>query len=188
MARFEGLEVEGLEVEGLKVGSGKVKSNWRASTPCSAACTKLMTCILLKSMAPLPSHRPKQLSLGSLEAEVLEILWTLGSATVKEVHDRILADPNRELAYTSVTTVLRRLAQKGWISCDRQEKAFQWRPLVSQQEANILKAHDQLQQFLAVGNPDVVAAFADSLDRASLDQLDAIAQRLQAVRKAREEQ
>jgi predicted transcriptional regulator len=139
-------------------------------------------------MAPLPDHSPKQLSLGPLETEVLEILWTLGSATVKEIHDRILADPDRELAYASVTTVLTRLTQKGWLACDRQDRAFRWRPLVSRSEAQTLHAHDQLQRFLAVGNPDVVAAFADELDKASVEKLEAIAQRLKAVRQARKEE
>ncbi|HEY9891693.1 MAG TPA: BlaI/MecI/CopY family transcriptional regulator [Candidatus Sericytochromatia bacterium] len=139
-------------------------------------------------MAPLPKHRPKQLSLGPLETEILKIIWELGTVTVKDVHERILADPARELAYTSVTTVLRRLTQKGWLSCEKQERAFSWKPLVSRQEAQVLQAHNQLNRFLAVSNPDVVAAFADSLDTASLEQIEAIAQRLQAARQAREEE
>lgn len=139
-------------------------------------------------MAPLPEYRPKQLSLGPLEAEILNIIWELGSVTVKDVHDRILADPNRELAYTSVTTVLRRLTDKGWLMCDKKGKAFYWRPLLTKQQAQVIKAHEQLQQFLAVGNPDVVAAFADSLDEAASEQITAIAKRIQAARQAREEQ
>ena len=139
-------------------------------------------------MTPLPNYRPKQLSLGPLETEILNIVWELGCATVKDVHERILADPDRELAYTSVTTVLRRLTQKGWLICEKQERAFSWRPLVSREEAQVIKAHDQLNQFLAVGNPDVVAAFADSLDAASLEKIEAIALRLKAARQAREEQ
>lgn len=138
-------------------------------------------------MSPLPDYRPKQLSLGPLEAEILNIIWELGSVTVKDVHDRILADPDRELAYTSVTTVLRRLTEKGWLACDKKAKAFYWRPLISKQQAHVVKAHDQLHRFLAVGNPDVVAAFADSLDQTSLEQIQAIAQRVQAARQAREE-
>ncbi|MCG8367021.1 MAG: BlaI/MecI/CopY family transcriptional regulator [Pseudanabaenales cyanobacterium] len=137
-------------------------------------------------MVPLPDHTPKQLSLGPLEAEILEIVWNLGTATVKAVHEQILTDPDRELAYTSVTTVLRRLTQKGWLTCNKRARAFYWQPLISRENAKILKAHDQLKRFLAVGNPDIVAAFADSLDPASLDQLEAIAQRVQAARKARE--
>jgi len=139
-------------------------------------------------MTPLPNYRPKQLSLGPLEAEILNTIWELGSVTVKDVHDRILADPDRELAYTSVTTVLRRLTEKGWLACDKGGRVFSWRPLVSRSEAQLLKAHEQLQQFLAVSNPDVVAAFADSLDSASCEQLEAIAQRIQAARRAREGQ
>jgi predicted transcriptional regulator len=139
-------------------------------------------------MAPLPDHRPKQLSLGPLETEILKIVWELGCATVKDVHERILADPDRELAYTSVTTVLRRLTQKGWLSCEKQGRAFSWKPLVSRQEAQVLEAHNQLNRFLAVGNPDVVAAFADSLDAASLEQIEAIALRLQSARSSRQEE
>lgn len=139
-------------------------------------------------MTPLPDYRPKQLSVGPLEAEILSIVWELGSATVKDIHDRILADPNRELAYTSVTTVLRRLTDKGWLACDKQGRAFYWRPLVTKPQADVIKAHEQLQRFLAVGNPDVVAAFADSLDEAASEQIQAIAKRIQAARQAREEE
>ncbi len=139
-------------------------------------------------MAALPNHRPKQLSLGPLEAEILQIVWELQTVTVKDVHERILADPDRELAYTSVTTVLNRLTNKGWLACDKQERSFTWRPLISEQQAKALQAYEQLNQFLAVGNPDIVAAFADSLDQSSVEQIEAIAERLRALRQAREAQ
>ncbi|OLP20003.1 CopY family transcriptional regulator [Leptolyngbya sp. 'hensonii'] len=138
-------------------------------------------------MAALPDYRPRQLSLGPLEAEIMEIIWDLNIVTVKEVHDRILADPDRELAYASVTTVLNRLAQKGWLTCNRAGRSFTWSPLISRQQAQSLQAYEQLNRFLAIGNPDVVAAFADSLDQASVEQLEAIAAKLRAARKAREE-
>jgi predicted transcriptional regulator len=139
-------------------------------------------------MAPLPDYRPKHLSLGPLETEILQIVYSLGSATVKDIHERILSDPDRELAYASVTTVLNRLAQKGWLKCDRQERTFIWQPRISATEAQSILAYEKLQQFLAIGNPDIVAAFADSLDRSSIEQIEAIAQRLQAIRKAQEKQ
>lgn len=138
-------------------------------------------------MATLPNHRPKKLSLGPLETEILEIVWTIGCVTVKDVHEKILADPERELAYASVTTILHRLTQKGWLTCNKQGRAFYWEPIVSREEAHALKAYDRLHRFLAIGNPDLVASFADSLDTASLDQIEAIAARLEAVRRQREE-
>mgnify|MGYP003862098345 CR=1 FL=1 len=108
--------------------------------------------------------------------------------TVKDVHDRILSDPERELAYTSVTTILQRLTQKGWLICDRRNRIYTWKALVTKEQAQAIRAYEQLNQFLAVGNPDVVAAFADRLDQSSVDQLEAIAQRLRAIREAREDQ
>jgi predicted transcriptional regulator len=139
-------------------------------------------------MSPLPDYRPKQLSLGPLESEILNIVWELNCVSVKDVHERILADPDRELAYTSVTTVLNRLTKKGWLSCHKQGRVFYWRPLVSREEANAINSYEQLHQFLAISNPDVVASFADRLDTTSLEQLDAIASRLEAIRRQKEEQ
>jgi predicted transcriptional regulator len=138
-------------------------------------------------MAPLPQHRPKKLSLGPLESEILEIVWHLETATVKNVHDIILQDPNRELAYTSVTTVLQRLTQKGWLKCSKKGRAFSWQALVSREQAQAIRSYEKLNGFLAVSNPDVVASFADSLDAASLEQIEAIASRLDVIRRQREE-
>ncbi|MGF1493116.1 MAG: BlaI/MecI/CopY family transcriptional regulator [Microcoleaceae cyanobacterium] len=139
-------------------------------------------------MSPLPKHRPPKLSLGPLETEILTILWEFGSATVKQVHDHILLDPDRELSYPSVTTVLRRLQEKGWVTCDASERAFVWRPLISRRDAQLWQSHEQLNQFLAVSNPDIVAAFADSLDVASVEQLEAIAQKLRTIRQSRQQE
>ena len=147
-------------------------------------------------MAPLPLNLPQQLSLGPLDREILSILWTQESATVKAIHDTILEDPDRDLAQASVTTVLQRLAKKGWVKrrAERQttsgkpRRVYVWEPQVSRQEADVLAAHQQLQDFLAVGTPDLVAAFADSLDRTDLDKLDAIAQRLRQLRQRQEEE
>ena len=133
-------------------------------------------------------YRPKTLSLGPLESEIIEILWQLGPTSATAVHQHILTDINRELTYSSVSTVLKRLMKKGWVACDRKNRIHIRKVLVSQREAEILKAHEQLHQFLAVGSPDIVAAFADELDDDSLAQMDAIAQKIQAARQARQAQ
>lgn len=138
-------------------------------------------------MTPLPEYRPKKLSLGPLETEILEIVWQLGNATVKDVHQRILADPNRDLAYTSVTTVLRRLTAKGWLKSHKKGKVFYWQPMVSKEQAQAIKSYEHLNRFLAISNPDLVASFVDSLDVVSLEQIEAITARIQAIRLQREE-
>jgi predicted transcriptional regulator len=138
-------------------------------------------------MVPLPDHRPKQLSLGPLETEILHLIWDIGTTTAKEIHDRILSDPDRELTYSSVITVLSRLVKKGWLTSHKRGKILFWQPAISRDEAQALEAYNQLNRFLEVGNADIVAAFADELDRTSVDRLEAIAQRLKAMRQEREE-
>ena len=60
--------------------------------------------------------------LGETEMEVLQHVWDLGSATVSEVHERILA--TRTVAYTTVMTVLKKLASKGYLAFERDGNAY----------------------------------------------------------------
>ncbi|KKI98632.1 BlaI/MecI/CopY family transcriptional regulator [Prochlorothrix hollandica] len=132
-----------------------------------------------------PAHRPQQLSLGPLEREILNILWDTGSPSAKEILDRILQDPDRELAITSVTTVLQRLSQKGWVSRHKRDRIFRWEAKVSRSQAQVLQSHDRLQEFLAVSNPDTITAFADHLDQSSVEHLERLTERLKAARAQR---
>lgn len=132
------------------------------------------------------SPNPKRLFLGALESEILEILWELEPVTAREIHQRILSDPDRELTYSSVSTILQRLEQKAWITREKQGRAFVWRARIDRQTAQVLRAQEHLHNFLALGNADVVAAFADNLDAGSLDQLDQITQRIHDARRRRE--
>ena len=138
-------------------------------------------------MTPLPKYRPKQLSLGPLESELLNIIWDSKRLSATDIHDRILTDPDRELAYGSVMTVLRRLEQKGWVNCEKEGRTLYWQARISRDEAQSLAAYHQLNRFLEVGNADIVAAFANDLDRTSMDKIEAIAARLKNLRQSREQ-
>ena len=55
--------------------------------------------------------------LGPLEAEVLEDIWAAdGPVTVRDVLGRLNGDRSQPLAYTTVMTVMSRLAEKGILS------------------------------------------------------------------------
>lgn len=60
--------------------------------------------------------------LGETEMEVLQHVWDLGSATVSDVHERILT--TRTVAYTTVMTVLKKLASKGYLAFERDGNAY----------------------------------------------------------------
>ncbi len=60
--------------------------------------------------------------LGETEMEVLQHVWDLERATVAEVHERILED--RKVAYTTVMTVMKKLAEKGYLGVDDSEQTY----------------------------------------------------------------
>jgi predicted transcriptional regulator len=64
--------------------------------------------------------------LGDLERLVMEQLWSADDAlTVREVHERLAE--TRELAYTTVMTVLDRLAKKKLTERERDGKAWRYK-------------------------------------------------------------
>ncbi len=60
--------------------------------------------------------------LGGTEMEVLREVWSLGHATAREVHDRITE--RRRLAYTTVMTVMKNLAEKGYLTYEADGTAY----------------------------------------------------------------
>jgi len=65
-------------------------------------------------------------SLGELERAVMEVLWDRGApAVVRDVADALAG---RELAYTTVMTVLDRLAKKGFVRRQRDGRAWRYEP------------------------------------------------------------
>lgn len=70
-------------------------------------------------------------SLGELERAVMEVLWDRGSpAAVRDVGEAL---SERELAYTTVMTVLDRLAKKGFVNRQRDGRAWRYEPANSRE-------------------------------------------------------
>ena len=70
-------------------------------------------------------------NLGDLERDVMAQLWDAGGPlTVRQVHERLAAGgargAARELAYTTVMTVLDRLAKKGVVRQERADRAYRY--------------------------------------------------------------
>jgi predicted transcriptional regulator len=64
--------------------------------------------------------------LGELERAIMEVLWdTSEPLTVREVSTGL---PERNLAHTTVMTVLDRLAKKGFVRRNRDGRAWRYRP------------------------------------------------------------
>ncbi|PUA80820.1 BlaI/MecI/CopY family transcriptional regulator [Nocardioides currus] len=71
--------------------------------------------------------------LGQLEATVMQHLWAVDRAvSVREVLEDLQRD--REIAYTTVMTVLDNLHSKGLVGRQKQGRAFLYFPTVSREE------------------------------------------------------
>ena len=74
----------------------------------------------------------KELHLTKRELDIMGVLWDLGEATVTEVRDRV--DP--DLAYTSISSMIRTLEMKGYVSHRRGEgKTHVYFPVIEPEKA-----------------------------------------------------
>jgi predicted transcriptional regulator len=75
----------------------------------------------------------KSTHLGDLERAVMDHLWSVSEPqTVRQVHEALSAQ--RDLAYTTVMTVLQRLAKKNLVSQIRDERAHRYTPVRGRDE------------------------------------------------------
>ena len=73
------------------------------------------------------------MGLGELERDVMAELWAAPEPlTVRQVHERIAA--RRALAYTTVMTVLDRLAKKGVVRQERADRAYRYAASASREQ------------------------------------------------------
>jgi BlaI family transcriptional regulator, penicillinase repressor len=72
--------------------------------------------------------RPPAKELTQRELEVMHVFWDGGQMTAAEVRDR-LAAAGRELAYTTVATLIRILSEKEFLEQTNTERPFLYRPV-----------------------------------------------------------
>jgi predicted transcriptional regulator len=118
--------------------------------------------------------------LGELERAVMEVLWERGApATARDVSRALRA---RDLAYTTVMTVLDRLTKKGFVQRERMGRAWSYVPAASR-EAYIARL--MLDALELTGDRDAaLVRFARSVSNPEAEVLrDALAQ-LEASRRS----
>jgi predicted transcriptional regulator len=65
--------------------------------------------------------------------EVLQVLWDVGSGTVRELI-RSLEERGYHGAYTTVSTLLQRLKTKGYVTSEKVGVAYVFRPVISREK------------------------------------------------------
>ena len=92
----------------------------------------------------MPRQKLTGASLTPLELEIMNVLWETGPADVQTVQARL---QGRDLAYTTVQTMLNVLHRKGRVKRRLQERAFLYTPLLSRQKAVTQAVGDMIERF-----------------------------------------
>ncbi len=97
--------------------------------------------------------RKRSPALTDAELRLMEVVWRLGSATVSDVVEHL---PKKvPLAYSTVLTTLRILENKGYLSHDKEGRAYVYRPLIGRDQAREKALTHLLRRFFE-GSPELL--------------------------------
>jgi len=93
-----------------------------------------------------------------LELECLKALWSLGEGSVKDVRGALIRE--KSLAYTTVMTILDRLAKKQRVVRRKVGRSFVYSPLLSRDELSRLAVRDLVDSFFDGSEQSLIAYLA----------------------------
>jgi len=117
---------------------------------------------------------PGEVSLSELQLSLMRVLWARGEASTAEVAEALRDE--RDLAHTTVATLLTRLEKRGLLSSRREGRALLYRPLVSETEVQRSMVGRLLDRLFA-GRPSALVSHlldARGVDAAELAELQAL--------------
>lgn len=111
--------------------------------------------------------------LGELESAVMETLWTKPEQSVNEVEERLRN--KREIAHSTVLTTLDRMYRKGYLTREKQGKAFVYAPRYTREEFERRLAQEVLGALIGHFTEPALSTFVDLVGDhpGALDQLEA---------------
>ena len=105
------------------------------------------------------SPRHSLLDLAPLELDCMNTLWPMGEATVREIRDRLA--PRRARAYTTIMTIMDRLARKGIVERRKAGRAYVYRPRLAVEEARAQALGQVLENFFGGSKEALLAQLAN---------------------------
>ena len=104
-------------------------------------------------------------SLGDLEREVMEVMWSRGEASVRAVLDTVNANGRRSRAYTTIMTVMGNLARKGLLTRRREGRTDIYLAALSRESYADARARQEIETLVSRYGDVALAHFAREVDR-----------------------
>lgn len=95
-------------------------------------------------------------TLTKAEEEVMQVLWKQGPSFVKE----ILPHLPEKAAYTTISTIVRILEEKGFVTHQSFGKAHRYEPLITKQQYRKQRFKDFFQQYFDGSHTQLASFFA----------------------------
>lgn len=108
--------------------------------------------------------------LGETEMEVLHHVWELGEATVKDVKERILND--RQVAYTTVMTVMKNLADKGYLKYRKDGVTYVYSPAQEPESVRFNLVKDLVKKVFKGSPTELVQTLVEGEDLSDKDRVE----------------
>jgi predicted transcriptional regulator len=110
----------------------------------------------------------------------MEYAWQAGQCTVRDVHEHI--QQHRELAYTTVMTVMGRLAEKGLFEREQHGNSYVYRPTLSREAYQERVVSEVLDALLVTHGTQTVSHLVKRLGQADVDKLDELEEMIRSRR------
>jgi predicted transcriptional regulator len=103
-------------------------------------------------------------SLGDLEAEIMELVWRLGEATVRTVLELLNESGEKQRAYTTVMTVMANLDRKGLLTRRREGKTDFYSPVSGREDYLDARARAEAAALVGRYGEAALMAFVQQVD------------------------
>ena len=118
----------------------------------------------------MPELQPLQ---GELQAQVMAAVWRIGSGTVEQVRSAL--PPRYRGAYTTVQTVLNRLAERGLLDREKEGRGILYSPRLTEGDYVAQLIRTTLAGASADARQVALASIIGKLDKAELTELQRLA-------------
>lgn len=108
--------------------------------------------------------------LGSLELEVMDIMWQAEEATVRQVTE--VLNERRPVAYTTVMTVMCHLVNKGLLARAKEGKRYRYQVARSRDAFLQEASRSRIRSFVGDFGDLAIAQFLDEVDRVDAEKLE----------------
>jgi BlaI family penicillinase repressor len=111
----------------------------------------------------ISSPRRALLDLAPLELDCMNTLWPMGQGSVREIRDRLAA--RRPRAYTTIMTIMDRLARKGVVERRKVGRAYIYSPNLSAEDARTQALGQVIENFFGGSREALLAQLSGDAPR-----------------------